>query len=212
MRAVVDMLRSIHTYRCCPHLTNGFNGLFPLPGVCSFCWNFSERQIFWSLCSVDFHTLTLQLPIQTPHSVAPELPSFCEFTQNFSKTSTPQTRTRIWIRIRTQIPVYADTMGKGSKPGADPGFPVGGGADPVGGATWFCQNFPKTAWNRENLGCGGGGAPLDPPLQIWIWVSGNMFCIILCSHRVWNPNRSPNLNAVVEMSHDALNLRYIKIR
>ena len=42
-------------------------------GVCSFCWNFSERQILWSLCSVDFHTLTLQLPIQTPHSVAPEL-------------------------------------------------------------------------------------------------------------------------------------------
>ena len=27
----------------------------------------------WSLCSVDFHTLTLQLPIQTLHSVAPEL-------------------------------------------------------------------------------------------------------------------------------------------
>ena len=58
-------------------------------GVCSFCWNFTERQILWSLCSVDFHTLTLQLPIQTLHSVAPELPSFCEFTQIFSKTSTP---------------------------------------------------------------------------------------------------------------------------
>ena len=60
-----------------------------VPGVCSFCWNCTERQILWSLCSVDFHTLTLQLPIQTPHSVAPELPSFCEFTQIFSKTSTP---------------------------------------------------------------------------------------------------------------------------
>ena len=55
-----------------------------------FTQNSSERQILWSLCSVDFHTLTLQLPIQTLHSVAPELPSFCEFTQNFSKTSTPQ--------------------------------------------------------------------------------------------------------------------------
>ena len=30
----------------------------------------------WSLSSVDFHTLTLQLPIQTPNSVAPELQAF----------------------------------------------------------------------------------------------------------------------------------------
>ena len=45
-------------------------------GVCSFCWNCTERQILWSLCSVDFHALTLQLPIQTPHSVAPELQVF----------------------------------------------------------------------------------------------------------------------------------------
>ena len=34
-------------------------------------------------------------------------------------------------------------------------------------------------------------------IRIWIWVSGNMFCIILCSHRVWNPSLSPG----VEMSH-----------
>ena len=47
-----------------------------IQGLCSFCWNFTERQILWSLCSVDFHTLTLQLPIQTPHSVAPELQVF----------------------------------------------------------------------------------------------------------------------------------------
>ena len=46
---------------------------------------FTERQILWSFCSVDFHTLTLQLPIQIQNSVAPELPSFCEFTSNFSK-------------------------------------------------------------------------------------------------------------------------------
>ena len=38
-----------------------------------FKQNFTERRILWSLCSADFHTLTLQLPIQTPHSVAPEL-------------------------------------------------------------------------------------------------------------------------------------------
>ena len=58
-----------------------------------FVQNFSEHQILWSLCSVDFHTLTLQLPIQTPHSVAPELQVFMsslEKCQNFSKTSTPQ--------------------------------------------------------------------------------------------------------------------------
>ena len=60
-----------------------------------FTQNFSERQILWSLCSVDFHTLTLQLPIQTPHSVAPELQVFVsslENCPNFSKTSTTQGR------------------------------------------------------------------------------------------------------------------------
>ena len=35
-----------------------------------FVQNFSERQILWILCSVDFHTL---LPIETLHSVVPEL-------------------------------------------------------------------------------------------------------------------------------------------
>ena len=39
---------------------------------------------------------------------------------------------------------------------------------------------------------------------IWGGVSGNVFCIILCSYRVWNPNPSPNLNPspAVEMSHN----------
>ena len=65
-------------------------------GVCArfpkFVQNFSERQILWSLCSVDFHTFTLQSPIQTLLSVAPELQVFVsslENCQNFSKTSTP---------------------------------------------------------------------------------------------------------------------------
>ena len=31
----------------------------------NFVKNSSEHQILWSLCSVDFHTLTLQLPIHT---------------------------------------------------------------------------------------------------------------------------------------------------
>ena len=57
-----------------------------------FTQNSSERQILWSLCSVDFHTLTLQLPIQTLHSVAPELQVFVtslENCPNFRKMSTP---------------------------------------------------------------------------------------------------------------------------
>ena len=59
-------------------------------GVCSFCWNFSERQILWSLCSVDFHTLTLQLPIQTPHSVAPELQDFVSSLKISAKRAHPR--------------------------------------------------------------------------------------------------------------------------
>ena len=58
-----------------------------------FVQNFSEGQILWSLCSVDFHTFTLQSLIQTPHSVALELQvlvSSHEKCQNFSKTSTPK--------------------------------------------------------------------------------------------------------------------------
>ena len=46
------------------------------PGVWSFCWNFTEDQILWSLCLVDFYTLTLQLPIQTIHSVVPQFQVF----------------------------------------------------------------------------------------------------------------------------------------
>ena len=30
----------------------------------SFCWTLSEHLILWSLCSLDFHNLTLQLHIQ----------------------------------------------------------------------------------------------------------------------------------------------------
>ena len=60
-----------------------------LPGVCSFCWNFTEGQILWSLCSVDFHTLTLQLPIQTPHSVVPELQVFVSSLKISAKRAHP---------------------------------------------------------------------------------------------------------------------------
>ena len=47
--------------------------------------NLSVHQILWSFCSVVFHALTLKFPIQTLHSVAPELQVFCEFTWKLSK-------------------------------------------------------------------------------------------------------------------------------
>ena len=58
-----------------------------------FIQNFSERQILWSWCLVDFHTLTLHLPIQILHFVVPELQLFVSSLENganFRKTSTPQ--------------------------------------------------------------------------------------------------------------------------
>ena len=52
-------------------------------------------------------------------------------------------------------------------------LPEEGAPTPCGGVNIrFCQNFPKTAWNRKNLDHRGGGgrtspctAPLDPPLE-----------------------------------------------
>ena len=46
--------------------------------------------------------------------------------------------------------------------------PPGRITTPRGGASiWFCQIFPKTAWNQKNLGPQGGGRarPLRPPLN-----------------------------------------------
>ena len=77
---------SLGVSRSTPHP----QGCARFPG---FVQNFSERQILWSLCSVDFHTFTLQLLIQTPRSVALALQvlvSSHEKCQNFSKMSTPQ--------------------------------------------------------------------------------------------------------------------------
>ena len=48
-----------------------------------------EFQILWSLSSVDFHTLTLQLPIQTPNSVAPELQAFVSLLAISAKRAHP---------------------------------------------------------------------------------------------------------------------------
>ena len=47
--------------------------------------NFRELQIFWSLCSVVFRTLTLKLPIQTSLSVASKLPVSLSSAENCHK-------------------------------------------------------------------------------------------------------------------------------
>ena len=79
--------------------------------ICDFTFpwykiqNYSDGQILWSLYSVDFHSLTLQLPIQTLHSVAPELQVFVsslENCQNFSKTSTSQLIGNIIIKKQSE--------------------------------------------------------------------------------------------------------------
>ena len=44
----------------------------------------------WSFCSVDFHTLTLQFPIQTQNSVAPELQVFVNSPGISSNEHTPE--------------------------------------------------------------------------------------------------------------------------
>ena len=49
---------------------------------------------------------------------------------------------------------------------ADPGFPVGGGADPLGGGhrPLMCTLFGKNVCENERNGsCWGGGAPAAPP-------------------------------------------------
>ena len=77
-----------------------------------FVQNFSERQIFGTLCSVDFHTFTLQLPIQTLHSVAPELQVFVsslENCQNFSIMSTPLVP--LFVLLLTSVPWFHGNAG-----------------------------------------------------------------------------------------------------
>ena len=67
-----------------------------------FTQNFSERQILWSLCSVDFHTLTLQLPIQTLHSVEPELQVFGSSLENSGKRAHPLTPAIIKLPVSNE--------------------------------------------------------------------------------------------------------------
>ena len=51
-------------------------------------------------------------------------------------------------------------------PGADPGFPVGGGTDPIGGGQHtILSNVPKNCMKLRKFWAvgGGGGAPGAPP-------------------------------------------------
>ena len=62
--------------------------LGPNSSFSSICEKFQWAPDFVEFLSVDFHTFTLQFPIQTLHSVAPELTFFLsslENCQNFSK-------------------------------------------------------------------------------------------------------------------------------
>ena len=79
--------------------------------------------------------------------------------------------------------------------GADPGFPVEGGANPPGRAPTydFAKIFQKTAWNWEKFGSWGaraGGAPLDPPLlsdetKLWIQLQVWSLCIRWIVEKYW---------------------------
>ena len=52
-------------------------------------------------------------------------------------------------------------------PGADPGFPVGGGANLLGGGAnlQFCQKFPKYHMKLRKFWAVGGRMPGVPPLR-----------------------------------------------
>ena len=67
--------------------------------------NFSECQIFWSLSPVEFHTFTLQLPIQTLHSVAPEHQVFVSSLENCQNEHTlvSQLLTSRWPAWQTTV-------------------------------------------------------------------------------------------------------------
>ena len=91
---------------------------------------------------LDFHTLTLQSPIQTPKSEAPELKVFVSSLAISAKQARP--------RFTTML---------------DPGFPRGGGANSVPGEgiqTRDFTNFLRKLHEVERIwmpGGGGRGAP-----------------------------------------------------
>ena len=63
------------------------------PGVCSFCWNLTK--IFWISYFVEFvlgifSHFNIAIAYSNSKFCGAWTPSFCEFTCNFGKTSTPQ--------------------------------------------------------------------------------------------------------------------------
>ena len=69
-------------------------------GCARFAKILLSARLLWTLCSVDFHTLTLQL------FCGAWTPSYCEFTSNFSKISTPpshQDLSRLHLFTLTQM-------------------------------------------------------------------------------------------------------------
>ena len=64
-----------------------------------------------------------------------------------------------------------------------------------GSPDWNVCNRDRSLWVQYPFGKG---------IRIWIWVSGNMFGIILCNHRVWN--------LAVEINHNGSLYWRIRIR
>ena len=64
-----------------------------IPGVCSYCWNLTK--IFWFSHFVEFvlgrfSHFNIAIAYSNSKFCGAWTPSFCEFTSNFSKTSTPK--------------------------------------------------------------------------------------------------------------------------
>ena len=60
--------------------------------------------------------------------------------------------------------------------GADPGFPVGGGANPLGGRQhMILPNFAKNCMKLRKFWAVGGAPPLNPPLIV-INERNNFYC------------------------------------
>ena len=82
-------------------------------------------------------------------------------------------------------------------------FSIGSDSDPL--IEMFVIGMEIYPWDRDPF-LKWVQYPFRKGIWIRVWVSGNMFCTILCSHRVWNPSLNPNLNPslAVEISHYAV--------
>ena len=81
-------------------------------------------------------------------------------------------------------------------------FPIGSDSDCDPLIGMYVVGTEICPWDRD-LSLKLTHYPFGKGFQIWIWFSGNMFCIILSSHRVWNLNPNLNPSPAVEISHNA---------